>query len=300
MLISVVLAVKNGMPYLPISVESILSQTEKHFELIIVENGSSDGTLVYLNSIVDSRVKIYQIADRGLIYAYNYGFSLCSAEYIAIMDADDISPPERFQYQLELFQKNPSIGLVGTSIFYLGNDTKRKWFIKMPQDHFDIAKALKVGKHVMVNSTVMFRRKILDSVGGYRELAHPVPDLDFYFRVGQVTRLANIRDIYCGFRIHEGSFTSKNMLGILEKQNILIRSTLGSKLIDKKSKLLYFFRNFTLKIKLISWKFYRKGLHEYLNGGYVIWIGYLIISGVFNPSKAYFFIKEKLILNQNN
>jgi len=300
MLISVVLAVKNGMPYLPISVESILSQTEKRFELAIVENGSSDGTLVYLNSIADSRVKIYQIADRGLIFAYNYGFSMCSAEYIAIMDADDISHPERFKYQLELLQKNLSIGLVGTSIFYLGQNSKRKWFVKMPQDHLDIANALKVGKHVMVNSTVMFRRKMLDSVGGYRESAHPVPDLDFYFRVGQVTMLANIRDIYCGFRIHENSFTSKNMYGILEKQNIFINSRLDSKLIDKKSKLFYFLRNFTLKIKLISWKFYRKGLHEYLNGGYVVWVGYLIISGVFNPSKAYFFIKKKLILKQNN
>ncbi|MFA6980157.1 MAG: hypothetical protein WC209_12635 [Ignavibacteriaceae bacterium] len=112
--------------------------------------------------------------------------------------------------------------------------------------------------------------------------------------------LANIRDIYCGFRIHENSFTSKNMYGILEKQNILISDGLGSKSIYKKSKLFYFLRNLTLKIKLISWRFYRKGLHEYLNGGYAIWIGYLIISGVFNPSKAYFFIKEKLILNQNN
>lgn len=288
------------MPYLPLSVESILSQTEKRFELIIVENGSSDGTLVYLKSIIDTRVKIFQIDNRGLIFAYNYGFSQCSAEYIAIMDADDISHPERFIYQLELLQKNTSIGLVGTSIFYFGQNLKRKRFVKMPQDHLDITKALKVGKHVMVNSTVMFRRKMLDSIGGYRESAHPVPDLDFYIRVGQVAMLANIRDIYCGFRIHENSFTSKNMLGILEKQNILISSAFGSKLIDKKSKLFYFLRNFTLKIRLISWKFYRKGLYEYLDGGYVKWFIYLIISGVLNPSKAYFFVKEKLVINQNN
>ncbi|MCK9210475.1 MAG: glycosyltransferase [Ignavibacteriaceae bacterium] len=300
MLISVVLAVKNGMPYLPLSVNSILSQTEKRFELVIVENGSSDDTLVYLTSIVDSRVKICSIADRGLIYAYNYGFSLCSGDYIAIMDSDDYSHAERFQYQLELLRNNASIGLVGTSIFYFGNNPKRKWFVGMPQKHFEIIKALKVGKHVMVNSTVMFRRQILDSVGGYRESAYPVPDLDFYLRVGQVTRLANLRNVYCGFRIHENSFTSKNMYSILEKQNILISDGLDSKPIYKRNKMFYMLKSYIMKIKLISWKFYRKGLREYLNGSNVKWIVCLIVSGVLNPSKAYFFIKEKLVLNQND
>src|SRR5947209_1681122 len=92
--ISVLMPVHNGMPYLPETVTSVLSQTFQEFELLAVDDGSTDGTSKYLLSLDDSRIRYHRLKKVGLVAALNYGIEQASARFIARIDADDIAFPE--------------------------------------------------------------------------------------------------------------------------------------------------------------------------------------------------------------
>lgn len=296
--ISVVLAVKDGMPFLKESISSILNQTEEGFELLVVENGSSDGTLEYLNTLKDGRIKLFAIGNCGLISAYNFGFSNCIGDYIAVADADDIYHRDRLKMQKEVMMFDRDIGLVGTSIYYFAGNLSRIWRVRMPTSHEKISKSLRSGKFALVNSTIMFRKDIFSKIGGYRDNIFPVPDLDFFLRAGQISKMQNIEGISSGIRLHENSFTYIHMSDIIKKQDELLslENSAVRSLDEGKNNL--FRTKFIHNLKLKSWKYYRLGVMKYLQGSKVFWVLFFIFAGVLNPSKAYFFIKEKLTFSK--
>jgi glycosyltransferase involved in cell wall biosynthesis len=107
------------MPYLPDAVESILRQTYADFTFIIVNDGSTDGTKEYLSSLSDPRILLINQANEGLGASLNTGLRKCQTEYVARMDADDISIPDRFFSQLEYLDAHPEVVMVGTQIEFL-------------------------------------------------------------------------------------------------------------------------------------------------------------------------------------
>ncbi len=111
--ISVLMPIHNGMPYLPETVESILGQTYRSFELLAVDDGSSDDTAQYIRSLQDSRVRYHRLNRVGLVEALNYGLQQAQAPLIARMDADDIALPERLERQQDYFSAQPSCVLLG-------------------------------------------------------------------------------------------------------------------------------------------------------------------------------------------
>lgn len=112
--VSVVMSVYNGEKYLPETIDSILNQTFKDFEFIIINDGSTDKTAKILTSYDDPRIRIFNQENMGLTKSLNRAISLAKGEYIARMDADDISYPERLKKQVDYLNKNPDIGLVGS------------------------------------------------------------------------------------------------------------------------------------------------------------------------------------------
>src|ERR1700727_4040675 len=112
--VSVVLSVRNGGEDLPTALDTILTQSFSDFELIAINNGSTDGTRDFLDQVADPRVRVYHQEDKGLAAALNRGISLARGRYIARQDHDDWALPTRFAKQVAFLDANPDCSLIGT------------------------------------------------------------------------------------------------------------------------------------------------------------------------------------------
>lgn len=201
--LTVVLPVYNGMPYLPEAVDSILSQTLTGFKLLIIDDGSTDETSSYLSRIKDSRVEIVRENNQGTGASMNKGISLCKTEYLARMDADDISLSNRLELQLGYMEKHKDIVMLGTQIkFIIG----KKEFpgARMPLKHEEIHNILMKKKAVICHGSAMFRTEALRLINGYRIL-RAGQDLDVFLRLCEIGKAANFNDILYLIRIHRMS-----------------------------------------------------------------------------------------------
>src|SRR3989344_1456117 len=124
--ISVIMSVYNGMPYLEQAAESVLNQTYKNFEFIIVDDASTDDTLKYLKLLKDRRIKLIRNKKNlGLAASLNIALRQAKGDYIARMDADDISYPERLDIQLKFLTKNKSIDLCGSWVTLINDEGEK-------------------------------------------------------------------------------------------------------------------------------------------------------------------------------
>ncbi|MFZ4396973.1 MAG: glycosyltransferase family 2 protein [Kiritimatiellia bacterium] len=210
--ISVVLPVYNGERFLAEALDSILAQTFGDFELITVNDGSTDGSLAILQTYAtrDPRLRIITRPNTGVARSRNEGLAAAQGELIAWMDADDVARPERFRRQYQFLQKNGSIGAVGAA-FQAVDETGAcigapKIFPSKPGV---IHKDLQRGSCVMAQTLVMARREALRRVGGYRGLFTPAEDYDFWLRLSEVAELANLPDVLQLYRIHSQSLSMK-------------------------------------------------------------------------------------------
>ena len=120
-LVSVVMPVHNGGEYLQAAVSSILTQSWSRLELVLVDDHSNDGAVAALEQ-TDPRLKIVNSEGRGVVNAFNTGFRQCNGDYIARMDADDISLPDRLTCQLDYLGQNPAVDIVGCCVTFFSED----------------------------------------------------------------------------------------------------------------------------------------------------------------------------------
>lgn len=207
--LSVLMTVYNGMPYLPASVECVLEQTYADFQFVIVNDGSTDGTADYLASLNDPRVAVIHRENGGTAAAANQGLGHCAGEYLARVDADDISLPERFAKQVAFLDAHPEVGLVGTQMAPLG-DAGVGRSLKLPTGHDEIYKAMIEGRHGLGHANVMLRTQMLKDLGGYWSLR--LQDAwDMMLRMGERAKLANLPEVLHHYRVHTGSLNGKGM-----------------------------------------------------------------------------------------
>lgn len=203
--LSVVLPVRNGAQYVRLAIDSILRQTFGDFELIIIDDGSTDGTPSILREAAasDRRVRIVEAPHRGISAAMNFAIAEARGEYIARADHDDISRPTRFERQISYLDANPDIALVGTwadVIDARGSPTdQRRQFPTRPQSLF---KELRRGQNRIIHSSVMMRRDCVVGVGGYRQAANTAEDLDLWLRLAERHPLANMPEYLMSSRTH--------------------------------------------------------------------------------------------------
>lgn len=208
--VSVLMTVFNGMPYLADSVESVLGQSMSDFEFIIVDDGSTDGTAQYLASLNDPRIKVVRQENGGTADAANHGLKYVNAEFVARMDADDISMPNRLEKQLAFMTSHPEVGIVGAQVLPLGHQKVGK-SLNLPQSHDDIFGALMTGRHGLAHSALMIRTQTLRDVGCYWEF-RLIDDWDMMLRMGEVSKLANLPDVMLHYRVHSGSLNGQSMV----------------------------------------------------------------------------------------
>jgi len=189
--VSVVLAVRDGEPWVGDAVRSILGQTLTELELVAVDDGSTDDTPRTLAGFVDARVRVARRAHQGLARSLNDGVSLARAPLIARLDADDVAAPERLARQLAFLDAHPEVGLLGTGAIEIDAAGREVGCVMPPAADADIRRAL-IRRNVFVHSSVMLRRQILADGGGYDATFPVAQDYDLWLRLARITRLANL------------------------------------------------------------------------------------------------------------
>lgn len=202
-LVTVVLPVYNGMPFLPEAVDSILAQTLKDFRLLVIDGGSTDGSLSYLESISDPRVALVHQQGHGLGATLNQGIDLCETEYLARMDADDVALPERLEKQLAFMEADREVVMVGTQVAFLCNGQIVP-HAGNPLDHAGIVRVLMKGSAGVSHPSLMCRTYPMRRIGGYR-IAGAGEDLDFCLRMCEMGRAANTSEVLHYYRLHGSS-----------------------------------------------------------------------------------------------
>ena len=189
--VSVILSAYNEERNIRRSVASILEQTFTDFELILLDDGSTDNTWEIIQEFDDPRIREENLGRVGRNKALNRGLNLARGEYIAIMDADDESLPERLNRQVAFLDLNPMISILGTC--YFKNDAMRsERFVRChPQDDRVIRRAMAL-YIPLCHGTVMFRRAVVQKIGGYDESIPDAEDLELWLRAAPYFKFANL------------------------------------------------------------------------------------------------------------
>jgi glycosyltransferase involved in cell wall biosynthesis len=206
--ISVLLPVYNAERYVAAAVQSILDQTFPDFEVILINDGSTDGSLAILErfAALDPRIRLVSRENRGLVETLNEGVSLARGEYIARMDADDIALPERFARQLAYMDAHPECVALGCRIYVIdcdGAPLRAQRRIHCTHEEMDAAQ-LQGKPGVIMHPTAMIRRDALRRINGYRQ---PLEDFDLWLRLAEVGKLANLPEILLHYRLHPASMS---------------------------------------------------------------------------------------------
>lgn len=212
--LSVIIPVFNGQEFIEESVSSILRQSFSDFELIIIDDGSTDRTLKIITEMSrhDARVMLFSRENKGLVFTLNELLQKSTADLVARMDADDVSLPERFRTQVDFLENNPDVVLVGSSVQLIDSRGRYLTTLSQPLGNSEIQKNLLQGHTCVTHPAAMFRRESVMMVGGYRQEFYPAEDLDLWLRLGELGKIANISEPHLRYRIHQESISGKNVL----------------------------------------------------------------------------------------
>jgi len=208
--VSVVMPVYNGEKYLEESIDSILNQTFTDFEFIIVNDGSSDQSEEIIRNCQKKDDQIHLITNPnnlGIAEATNVGISYACGEYIALMDQDDISMPERLEKEVDFLDSHPDISVVGANSIRLdedGNQYTRRDLLETP----GLIRWGLLFRNQIQNPTAMIRKALFLESNLKYENFMPSQDYNFWLRISNSYKFANLQDNYLLHRLH-GSNASK-------------------------------------------------------------------------------------------
>lgn len=209
------MAAYNAAKFIGTSIESVRSQTYENWELVILNDGSTDATKTIVLDFNDSRIKYFENPkNMGLTYTRNRMLDLSRGEYIAVLDSDDVAYPERFARQVEFLEENPDCAVTGSSIDHIdesGKPTGSRWDVFAPDE--EMPTILFFHNHV-AHSTVMMRRNAIPSPA-YREGYAPAEDYDLWIRISRNWRIHNERISFVAYRIHQNN-TSLSVPKVLQ------------------------------------------------------------------------------------
>jgi hypothetical protein len=200
------IVVRNGMPYLPRSVDTILAQTMREFELFVVNDGSTDDTGSYLASVSDPRVRFVDQTGSGIVAARNRCLAEPGCELIAQLDADDLAEPDRLARQLAWFEAHPDTALLGGRFDLIDQDERWLQQCLNVTDDTALRWAL-LFMNPFAASAVMYRRSDALAVGGFRSPYETCEDYDMWVRLAPRGAIRNLPERLCLRRMHPASIS---------------------------------------------------------------------------------------------
>lgn len=202
--ISVVMPVYNRQAYLDDAITSIVNQTYNDFEFIIVDDASTDKSLNIINFHSNTDERIFVLNNKnnlGIAKTRNIGIDAAEGKYIAFMDSDDISHPERFQRQVNYLDKHPEIGVLGTQCAYISENGRITSTHLAPLTPIEIRWSL-ISKSTMINSSIMARSEIFKYHGFKHNDLVAGSDYELWARVSDKFQIANLPDVLLYVREH--------------------------------------------------------------------------------------------------
>lgn len=208
--VSFLVTVFNGLPFLKNTIQSLVDQTYPSFEIIIVDDGSTDGTTEYLRDLEKKLeyLKVFFSERIGRGKALNLGLQNCSGKYIAVNDADDISLPNRIEEQVAFLEENTAHVLVGSKMKLLNlqsGEVTEDTFKQRPVSHEEITNYFLTGQPIQ-HSTALIRRTALEAVNGYNEKINFLYDRDLFIRLAAIGKLHNLDKVLIHLGRHNDQF----------------------------------------------------------------------------------------------
>jgi glycosyltransferase involved in cell wall biosynthesis len=211
--VSVLMPVRNGARWLREAIDSVLGQTLRDFELIVVDDGSTDDTPHLLSDVsrLDSRIRIFRQEASGLVDALNRGLAEARGSLVARLDADDRAMPERLDRQVRYLESNPNVGLLGSWAEKIDERGAPCGLLK-PEPQSDALAHLLLRTNPFVHSSVMFRTEPVRRLGGYRSAFQAAEDYDLWLRIAEVAEIVNVPEFLIQYRRHNANVTQRHAI----------------------------------------------------------------------------------------
>ncbi len=228
-LVSVVMPVYNGVRFVQEAVSSILQQTFCDFELLIIDDCSTDGSFPLLKEIArnDQRIRLFHNnRNLGISKTRNKGIQLSRGKYIAVLDCDDIAMPDRLEKQVSFLEDHPHFGLITGNLIIIDENSREIGHRRYPSEDEAIRRVM-LRYNPFAQPASMYRRSLCDSVGMYREDMTSCADYDLFLRFAAVAKVANLPEYLIKYRISSTQVKHRHLkLNIkltIETQNRAVR-----------------------------------------------------------------------------
>jgi glycosyltransferase involved in cell wall biosynthesis len=220
--VSVLMAVHNGQEFIYESIKSILNQNYKNFEIIIINDYSTDDTKEIIEKIKSKKIKIINLKKNcGPYKALDVGLKKISGKYISILDSDDIIHPNKLKSQVKELEYNQKVGLVATWYKVIDKNNKiiKTFKINSNKDFFNFVFPC---QNLICNSSVMFRRNVLKKIKFYNKSFFYSNDYHFYLKIFVNYKIIIIKKFYTYYRLHLNQRTQdKKLKSIIYKENLM-------------------------------------------------------------------------------
>ena len=218
--ISVVVPAYNSQSTILETIYSVLQQSFSDFELIVINDGSTDKTLRLLSTVNDARLKVYSYPNGGLPAARNRGIVRATGQFISFIDADDLWTPDKLELQLQALQKNPQAGVAYSWTICMGNDGSSFHPGISETVQGNVYSKLLVGNFIGSGSNVLIRREAIESVGYFDESLKSCEDWDYWMRLAPQWDFVVVPKPQIIYRLSSGAMSSK--LDVMEKYQTLV------------------------------------------------------------------------------
>ena len=205
--VSVLMPVYNAERYLAKALNSILNQTFTDFEVVVINDGSTDSSERILLQFehLDHRIRLFSRPNLGLVDTLNEGLEYVKGQYIARIDADDIALPTLFEKQVVFLDSHKDYVAVGELVLMIDQDDDPIRVTNQNSDHEEIDRMHLMGFGAFPHSGSMIRREAIQQIGGYRKQFNHAEDIDLWLRLAEVGRLQNLPEVLLKYRLHPKS-----------------------------------------------------------------------------------------------
>jgi glycosyltransferase involved in cell wall biosynthesis len=229
-LVTVLMAVHNGIRYIDEAIGSILRQTFSDFEFLIVDDGSTDGTYEHIRACDDARIRLVRNdANLGLTRSLNRGLALARGTLVARQDADDVSHTDRLAAQVACLEQEQSVAILGTQARMIDASGRPVRAAPWPKSTSDRAIRWQlIFDSPFVHASVMFRKDVVwSALGGYDETFTTSQDFELWSRVAAAGHaMKNLPGVHMSFRVHHASISSRYELKSVAKLRVVLQENL--------------------------------------------------------------------------